>query len=300
MRIDKRKAGPKIAFVTDLDASNTGSHSGAPHRILQLLKKHFSEVDVIDKLRPNKMSIRYLMNPANRELVCVAVIERLKQWLWNVVGKKYLWVRSRALSKYYGKVIQSALSGKKYDLIFVEKTSGGIPYLHIDTPIVFSTDCTFKSLNNFYPQCTNLVHSASREYDQLEKAALTKAEIFICTSEWAANDAVNHYGLAREKIRVINRPGNLRSIPSREQALKNKRRDLCELLFMGIEWERKGGDIAAEVVSILNKCGLKASLSVCGCLPPKKYRDDSNKYPVSPFLTTSLTPPVSKLTAGKP
>jgi glycosyltransferase involved in cell wall biosynthesis len=48
---------------------------------------------------------------------------------------------------------------------------------------------------------------------------------------------------------------------------KNKRanrRNECELLFVGTNWERKGGDVAVETARLLNEAGIKTVLRVVG------------------------------------
>lgn len=42
----------------------------------------------------------------------------------------------------------------------------------------------------------------------------------------------------------------------------------CNLLFLGVDWERKGGNTALEVAKTLNKTGLKTELKIVGCTPP--------------------------------
>ena len=46
-------------------------------------------------------------------------------------------------------------------------------------------------------------------------------------------------------------------------------RDRCRLLFIGVTWLNKGGNIAVEVAKRLNTGGLRAELTVVGCTPEK-------------------------------
>ena len=71
---------------------------------------------------------------------------------------------------------------------------------------------------------------------------------------------------------------NLRSLMAMERlAYQNK----CELLMIGVDWTRKGGDIAKEIMESLNRRGIECRLTVCGCVPP--YPPDPN-IRVFPFL----------------
>jgi glycosyltransferase involved in cell wall biosynthesis len=42
----------------------------------------------------------------------------------------------------------------------------------------------------------------------------------------------------------------------------------CQLLLLGVDWTRKGGDTALQVVEELRTQGIPARLVVCGCVPP--------------------------------
>src|SRR5581483_5051131 len=42
----------------------------------------------------------------------------------------------------------------------------------------------------------------------------------------------------------------------------------CRLLFIGTNWERKGGPIAYETLLKLEEMGIQATLTVCGSVPP--------------------------------
>ena len=43
--------------------------------------------------------------------------------------------------------------------------------------------------------------------------------------------------------------------------------DACSLLFIGVDWLRKGGDLAVAVTKQLNERGLNATLTIVGCEP---------------------------------
>jgi glycosyltransferase involved in cell wall biosynthesis len=46
-------------------------------------------------------------------------------------------------------------------------------------------------------------------------------------------------------------------------------RDRCNLLFVGIGWQRKGGDVAVEVARLLNERGLSTQLTLLGSDAPQ-------------------------------
>lgn len=52
--------------------------------------------------------------------------------------------------------------------------------------------------------------------------------------------------------------------------IKAKKPSPCKLLFIGVDWVRKGGDTALQVVKQLNENGLETELIVVGCKPKVK------------------------------
>ena len=67
-------------------------------------------------------------------------------------------------------------------------------------------------------------------------------------------------------VRVLTTKSPL-SFDDAEQLVRARPRDLCRLLFVGIDWIRKGGNIALEVAKLLNVSGLPTELVVVGCEP---------------------------------
>jgi glycosyltransferase involved in cell wall biosynthesis len=51
-------------------------------------------------------------------------------------------------------------------------------------------------------------------------------------------------------------------------ALKYAPNAICKLLFIGVEWERKGGQIALDALHALQRSGIPAALTIVGCMPP--------------------------------
>ena len=104
----------------------------------------------------------------------------------------------------------------------------------------------------------------------MERAAIQKACLLVYPSEWVAESAARDYGADRSKISVIPFGANLEQIPPRENILRKEKSEQCRLLFVGVDWVRKGGDIAFETLIKLREMGVPAELTVCGCVPPKQ------------------------------
>jgi len=143
-------------------------------------------------------------------------------------------------------------------------------------------DATFALLHNYYPQYSNLLKKSIYEISTLEGLAIKKASILLYTSEWAARSALEDYYADSQKVHVVPFGANLDKPPSQEVVQAKRKSDQCRLLFIGVDWHRKGGEIAFETLLKLAEIGVQAELIVLGCTPPKKFSHE--RITIIPFL----------------
>lgn len=89
----------------------------------------------------------------------------------------------------------------------------------------------------------------------------------LCTgifprSEWAAESVINDYGIDRGKIRVVGAGVNHRMTPLTHQFYDNK-----SILFIGRQFELKGGPLILEAFRLTRKKLPAAKLVIIGCNP---------------------------------
>jgi glycosyltransferase involved in cell wall biosynthesis len=93
-------------------------------------------------------------------------------------------------------------------------------------------------------------------------------------SDWAADSAVSLYGLNRSNVAVVPFGSNFAvSLSSDAIASLVQRRvndERVKLLFVGTQWERKGGDFAMAVTDSLVRRGVDALISIIGSVPPRE------------------------------
>ncbi len=95
--------------------------------------------------------------------------------------------------------------------------------------------------------------------------------VWFTPPQWVANSAIKDYGASPEKVHVVPFGPNIDRVEDVNIILKHRQMDEIRLLFLGGDWERKGGPIAFETVRALNDMGIKAKLIVCGATPPEEY-----------------------------
>jgi glycosyltransferase involved in cell wall biosynthesis len=92
-------------------------------------------------------------------------------------------------------------------------------------------------------------------------------------SEWAVTEAMRLYSggkRLRQRLHVTPLGSSLIPERSREgvlQCASARRKDEIELLYVGKDWERKGGPLAVEVAALLHAAGQKVRLHIVGCSP---------------------------------
>lgn len=248
----------KIAYVTTYDASDMHAWSGSGYHILRALQSSGIETESIGNLKEGNFYLSKYLSKVKR-------IIRSK-----LIKKTCLRDREPTLLKSYASQVKREINMIKPDVIF---SPGTIPiaYLETEKPVVFWTDATFAGMVDFYPEFTNLCSESIRNGNEMEQQALSKCRLAIYSSEWAAQSAIQNYDIDPEKVKVVPFGANIncdRGINDIEVIIDKKEVDICKLLFVGVDWQRKGGDKALAVAELLNKQGLRTELHVVGCTPP--------------------------------
>ncbi|MFW5700079.1 MAG: glycosyltransferase family 4 protein [Cyclobacteriaceae bacterium] len=251
----------KIAYLTSKDPKDKQESSGVYHYQAEALKKHCGEI--------------YHLGPVKNNLI--GITRKAGNLLNRFSKEKYNLSHSIIISKVYGKIFSRKLKHEKYDFVFADKSSCEIAYLNTSMPLIYSTDATFKLLHNYYPGYSNLLEFSAKESNKIEQNAINKASLILVTSQWAATSVINDYNFPPEKIHVIPRGANVDKIPEKESILAKKKTGICQLLYMGYEWYRKGYDVAYKTMDYIRSKGIPVKLVAIGCSPPADLIDDDVK-----------------------
>ena len=194
------------------------------------------------------------------------------------------------LSKALAHIFKRRLARAECDVIFAPVASTELAYLDTQLPVVGYADLTAWLFRNYAAHLTDLSSWSVKQMEDIESRALHRAQRMVYASDWAAQSAISHYGIPAEKITVIPMGANVEDIPDIEQIreLRSARSaGKCRLLFVGVDWERKGGDTALAAMRELRARGVDASLTIVGCAPPTGAADTNLQ--VIPFLNKAIT-----------
>lgn len=169
---------------------------------------------------------------------------------------------------------------KNADVLFFPGGSSCLAMIDTMTPIVYLTDATFTSMSGYYPSFSNLPNFNRRQGVKLEAQALEKATRIIVSSDWARKSVINDYGQAPAKVTTIEFGANLvEDDPNAMRALRVEcladspsKVSPLSLLFIGVEWQRKGGEEAVACCQELNDTGVPVRLHVVGTQLPPQHR----------------------------
>ncbi len=260
----------KIAYLTirrdPHDRRTWRSWSGTVYYIAQALQKHCGEVSYFNPILPCKKQEK---------------IERIIIKCSQVLLKKQ-YTCDFFLANSYAKAGAKWLADQSVDVLVAPAGTTEIALLETDLPIVLIEDATYRQLLDYYPKYSNLLKRSVYEMNTIQDLALRKASAVIYSSAWAARSAIEDYGADPKKIHVVPFGANLDDSPPEEVALVRKKSDRCRLLFLAVDWSRKGGDIAFETLLKLEELDVQAELIVCGCTPPQGVVHERMK--VIPFL----------------
>ncbi len=235
-----------VAFVSAGDANDIHFWSGIPFHMLQALRKFNIRVELISPLR-RAFKYRYGVH--------------------KLLNRNFQIDREATAHRSYRDQIQKALDRVDVDLVFSAGSS--IPVAGLDSnrqPVIFWTDAVYNSMPSYYPGFD--AHTTNARNAQVqERSSLKNATVAVYSSEWAAMEGRKYYPEYAHKIRVVPFGANLEEAPPR---MERPSPNPCTLLFVGVDWERKGGDIALETAGLLNQMGIPTKLKIVGCRPPLK------------------------------
>jgi len=251
----------QIAYVTRYDVSDSSTW---PKPLTGICSAGY----YLAKTLENKSTLLHYIGPLEDKYKFVT---QLKTKFYQRYSKKFYEIWSEPLVvQDYADQISRKLATFNSDIVLCPENFIPLAYLNCKQPIVVWTDTSLAGLINFYPWFSNLCNETKRNIYAMENAALDRCKLVIFASDWAAQTAMKTYEIAPSKIRVVPWGANLednRTYEDVKNIVKFRAATPCKLLFIGIDWFRKGGDIAIEVAKELNKMGLNTELLVVGCEP---------------------------------
>lgn len=246
----------RIAYTTTFDARDVHNWSGTPYHMSKAFNDAGMEVDYIGSL--------------SRKL---PPLFKVKQ-TWNkyITGMRESPRFNITAAKHYSQQVAAKLVTSRADVV-VSPLFNPISYLDCRQPIVLWTDAVYAALLGFYPPFAHHSANTIAQGNAMTAECLKRCSLAIFSSEWAANSAIELYGVSKEKVKVVTYGANLSaSLPIDEVKSHIQKRSprTIKLLFLAKSWERKGGDIVVNVAKALYAAGHPVELNIVGYTPKLK------------------------------
>jgi len=203
-----------------------------------------------------------------------------------LLHKTYDYDHNLILAKKYSRIFSELLRKNSYDVIFAPAASTEIALLQTEIPIIYASDATYRVIKDYYPAYSDVLEYSAKVADRIEKLALSKAAAIVYSTPWPVQSAIQGYGIDESKIHVIPYGANIDSVPLKDALLSKRKSERCRLVFLAVDWKRKGGDIAFETFLELDRIGIPTDLVVVGCVPPQQFRHPN--CTIIPFLDKNV------------
>lgn len=166
-----------------------------------------------------------------------------------------------------GQFATECLRDLTVDLVVCQGASM-LPFLETDKFVVHWHDAMWLGLLQLEFDEFRLRYPLLYEWD---RRVLENSDLVAYAADWVRDLAIAHYQIAPGKVHVVPFGANVQPLTRQTvtRTIEERRRDLCRLAFLGIDWVRKGLPLAYEVLTRLNVSGVPAELSVVGCEIPK-------------------------------
>ena len=230
-------------------------------RVIAELKKHFPEceIELFDLMPVLKRDLPALF--MNGFAVLLEYFGDFISGKKNILKFKYHFLGTSYLFKYFTRQVVKKSNEKKYDLIFqtqclCDASASGLPgYIYTD----------HTNLHNLrYKWTSPAMYLRSGEYLELEREAYHKSSGIFVMSENIRNSLITQYDVSPEKITLAYVGSN----PTPQSDHSSQKYRNKNIIFVGKDWERKGGQILlAAFEKVLEKIP-DATLSILGCTPP--------------------------------
>jgi glycosyltransferase involved in cell wall biosynthesis len=228
-----------VASIGDPDSSDTWS--GVTAGVFRALRDLGVEVRGLDLQLP--------AGPEQAMLACAAISTRNR---FDAHG-------AALTMKIRGLLARMRLSDENLDGVIQIGTNFALPD---GVPYVTLEDMTLRQGGAVHPVFSRMSTRGIAGWERRRVGIYRRARSCAVASHWAADSLLGDYGLPPERIAVVGFGANHRAdVPDREWRSPR-------LLFVGIDWERKGGPLVLRAFARLRRAIPDATLDVVGGHPP--------------------------------
>jgi glycosyltransferase involved in cell wall biosynthesis len=249
---DYESRAPGFAFI------KIGEFSHINQQVLALLQARFPHleptvIDLRDLHVVRKRDVPGLVFSVASEFGPSACLSA-KKLRWHMHKTSYMFRRTRA-------ALLQRLRGSNFAFTFQTQTmfDASLP----DIPNFIYTDHTHLENRNYpVPEAATPL---SLTWAEMEKGAYQNARMVFTMSRNISRSLISEYGCSPQRVKCIYAGSNVSAEISGN--IDNSRFSAKNILFVGVDWERKGGPVLLEAFRLLRRTHPEARLTIVGCSP---------------------------------
>lgn len=234
-----------IGFLSQFDPHDRKASSGTSYKMAEQLSKMGELKWIPIKISTTGKWLLRILNYVNRRL------------------DKKIVVRMTELGSRCSCTIDKNLI-EECDVITAFFCSDVLATISFSKPVIYFTDATFPVLLDYHPSFSNVWNFNKRQGCKMESRMLNNVSYAVFGSDWARDSAIKDLGGKPEKMKVVEFGPNIDEKDIVSQVRTFSKGTTLRLLFLGVNWERKGGPKAVDACKWLIGQGMDVRLSIVG------------------------------------
>lgn len=242
-----------LLLVSTEELFNIKAWSGIPYSLRSALERQVDRVTSFQPPRPRRTplaSVRRLLHGAARHP---------------------LWISQPTLRS-NARAVEAEIARTRPDAVLSISSQCLVELAPQQCPVFLFSDAPYEAFHQAYARWEQAPAALPR-FVKEEAAAGRRLDGLCFGSRWACDEAARLYDLpAQHRGKLHVSPLGANWVPSlnREDILARidtRTLEQIDFLFVGRDWERKGGPLAVEIIAGLRARGIPAHLHVVGCRP---------------------------------
>jgi glycosyltransferase involved in cell wall biosynthesis len=162
--------------------------------------------------------------------------------------------------------IVNELKSEKVDVTVCIGNAALSAFMAHQIPTIHVSDATVPLMRDYYSEFSSLPQVLADSAWQLDSRSVLESCACLFPTKWAAQSAIRDYGADPSRVHVIPWGANIDAteITPVDCAVPS---GTCQLVFIGVDWLRKGGDIAVATALRLSEAGHSVRLHIIGATP---------------------------------
>ena len=234
----------RLAVVAQDNPYSEASWSGIPFHALQEIRRRFDDVHVVNTPKLDRLIRRSA---------------QLARGRWDIAREPAMIAGIQAR-------LTPAFDEIAPDVVISIAAPHKVAWLVDRYPVIHVTDAMFDTMVNYYQKYATMSSRSLRLGHAVQHRLVDGSRGLMVASQWAAQSAAAYYNHPIDHFTVAPLSANFKENPPPRIPRAND--GPLKLLFVGFNWQRKGGPLALQAFQHLRVAEPQAEFHIVGCRPP--------------------------------